>query len=126
MGVPFLPTRTMLGSDVHKARDDTATIQCPFTGEQIMLVPALNPNIAIIHVHRCDCYGNAQIDGLQFMDVDLAMAADRVILTTERIISNEEIRRTPDQTKIAFFCVDAVVEVPFDQRRMNATGSTSR
>ena len=113
MGVPFLPTRTMLGSDVHKARDDTAMIQCPFTGEQIMLVPALNPNVAIIHVHRCDSYGNAQIDGLQFMDMDLAMAADRVILTTERIVSNEEIRRTPDQTKIAFFCVDAVVEVPF-------------
>jgi glutaconate CoA-transferase subunit A len=47
------------------------------------------------------------------MDVDLAMAADRVILTTERIISNDQIRRAPDQTKIPFFCVDAVVEVPF-------------
>jgi glutaconate CoA-transferase subunit A len=94
-------------------REDTATIQCPFTGEQILLIPALNPNVAIVHVHRCDAYGNAQIDGLQFMDVDLAMAADRVILTTERIVSNEQIRRTPDQTKIAFFCVDAVVEVPF-------------
>jgi len=113
MGVPFLPTRTMLGSDVHKVREDTATIQCPFTGEQILLIPALNPNVAIVHVHRCDAYGNAQIDGLQFMDIDLAMAADRVILTTERIVPNEEIRRTPDQTKIAFFCVDAVVEVPF-------------
>ena len=79
-------------------------------------MPALNPDVALIHVQRCDPYGNAQIDGLQFMDIDLAMAADRVILTTERIISNDQIRRAPDQTKIPFFCVDAVVEVPFGAR----------
>ena len=47
--------------------------------------------------------GNAQIDGLPFMDTDIAMAANRVILTTERIISNDQIRRAPDQTKIPFF-----------------------
>src|SRR6478609_7694064 len=113
MGVPFMPTRTMLGSDVLTARGETHVMQCPFTGEQILLVPALNPNVAIIHVHRSDIYGNAQIDGLPFMDIDLAMAADRVILTTERIVSNDQIRRTPDQTKIPFFAVDAVVELPF-------------
>jgi glutaconate CoA-transferase subunit A len=113
MGVPFLPMRTMLGSDVLAARPDTYPMQCPFTGEQLLLVPALNPSVAIIHVHRCDEFGNAQIDGLPFMDPDLAMAADRVILTTETIISNDEIRRAPDQTKIPFFCVEAVVEVPF-------------
>jgi glutaconate CoA-transferase subunit A len=64
-------------------------------------------------VQRCDAYGNAQIDGLQFMDADIAMAANRVIMTTERIISNDRIRRAPDQTKIPFFAVDAVVEVPY-------------
>ena len=78
-----------------------------------MLVPALNPDFALIHVQRCDAYGNAQIDGLPFMDLDLAMAANRVILTTERIVSNDQIRRAPDQTKIPFLAVDAVVEVPF-------------
>jgi len=76
-------------------------------------VPALNPDFALIHVQRCDAYGNAQIDGLPFMDLDLAMAANRVILTTERIVSNDQIRRAPDQTKIPFLAVDAVVEVPF-------------
>ena len=76
-------------------------------------MPALNPDVAIIHVQRCDAYGNAQMDGLQFMDIDLAMAANRVILTTERIVSNDQIRRSPDQTKIPFFAVDAVVEVPY-------------
>ena len=88
-------------------------MQCPFTGDTVLLVPALNPDVALIHVQRCDAYGNAQIDGLQFMDIDLALAANRVILTTERIVSNDQIRRAPDQTKIPFFAVDAVVELPF-------------
>ena len=113
MGVPFMPIRSMLGSDVGKQRPEPVEIDCPFTGEKLLLVPALNPDVALIHVQRCDSYGNAQIDGLQFMDIDLAMAANRVILTTERIVSNDQIRRAPDQTKIPFFAVDAVVELPF-------------
>jgi glutaconate CoA-transferase subunit A len=113
MGVPFLPMRSMLGSDVIRQLPDATQIDCPFTGEKLVLVPALNPDFALIHVQRCDAYGNAQIDGLPFMDVDLAMAANRVILTTERIVSNDQIRRTPDQTKIPFMAVDAVIEAPF-------------
>ncbi len=113
MGVPFLPMRSMLGSDVMKQRPEAREMDCPFTGDKLLLVPALNPDVALIHVQRCDAYGNAQIDGLQFLDIDLAMAATRVILTTERIVSNDQIRRAPDQTKIPFFAVEAVVEVPF-------------
>jgi len=113
MGVPFLPIRSMLGSDVLKQRPEAKEMACPFTNEKLLLVPALNPDVALIHVQRCDRYGNAQMDGLQFMDIDLAMAANRVILTTERIVSNDQIRRAPDQTKIPFFAVDAVVELPF-------------
>jgi glutaconate CoA-transferase, subunit A len=113
MGVPFLPMRSMMGSDVLRQLPDTKEIDCPFTGEKLVLVPALNPDVALIHVQRCDAYGNAQIDGLPFMDIDLAMAANRVILTTERIVSNDQIRRRPDQTKIPFIAVDAVVEAPF-------------
>src|SRR3989441_1162847 len=113
MGIPFMPIRSMLGSDVRKLRPEAVEIDCPFTGEKLLLVPALNPDVALIHVQRCDPYGNAQIDGLQFMDVDLAMAANKVILTTERIVSNDQIRRAPDQTKVPFFAVDAVVELRF-------------
>jgi glutaconate CoA-transferase subunit A len=113
MGVPFLPMRSMLGSDIIRRLPDVHEMACPFTGEKLVLVPALNPDVALIHVQRCDAYGNAQIDGLSFMDLDLAMAANRVILTAERIVSNEQIRRAPDQTKIPFLAVEAVVEVPF-------------
>ena len=113
MGVPFLPMRSMLGSDVARQRPEAREMDCPFTGEKLLLVPALNPDVALIHVQRCDAYGNAQMDGLQFLDIDLAMAANRVILTTERIVSNDQIRRVPDQTKIPFFAVEAVVEAPF-------------
>jgi glutaconate CoA-transferase, subunit A len=113
MGVPFMPIRSMLGSGVVAQRPEAKEMICPFTNEKLLLVPALNPDVALIHVQRCDAYGNAQIDGLQFMDIDLAMAANKVILSTERIVSNDQIRRAPDQTKIPFFCVDAVVELPF-------------
>jgi len=113
MGIPFMPIRPMLGSDVLRERPEAKEIDCPFTGEKLLLVPALNPDVALIHVQRCDAYGNAQIDGLQFMDMDLAMAANRIVLSTERIVSNEQIRRAPDQTKIPFFAVDAIVEVPY-------------
>ena len=113
MGIPFMPTRSMMGSGVAERLHNLQEIECPYTGERLVLVPALNPDVALVHVQRCDPYGNAQIDGLQFMDIDIPMAANRVILTTERIVSNDRIRRAPDQTKIPFFTVDAVVEVPY-------------
>ena len=114
MGVPFMPARSMIGSDVGQlVGSDLKRMTCPFTGEELVVLPALNPDVALIHVQRCDAYGNAQFDGLQFMDIDIAMAANRVILTTERIISNDQVRRSPDQTRIPFFTVDAVIEAPF-------------
>lgn len=114
MGIPFMATRAMIGSDVgREVADQVKPMACPFTGEPLLLLPALNPDVALIHVQRADAYGNAQLDGLQFMDIDIAMAARRVILTTECLVSNDQIRRAPDQTRIPFFTVDAVVEVPY-------------
>ncbi len=114
MGLPFMPARSMMGSDVRgRLGEELREMTCPYTGDRLILLPALNPDVALLHVHRCDAYGNAQIDGLPFMDMDIALAANRVILTTERIISNDQIRRQPDHTKIPFFTVDAVVETPY-------------
>ena len=113
MGIPFIPTRAMLGSDLSKRLPDMKEMQCPYTGDKLALVPALNPDVAVLHTQRCDPYGNVQSHGLPFMDQDIAMAADKVIVTAERIISNDQVRRAPDRTTIPFFCVDAVVEVPY-------------
>ena len=113
MGIPFTPTRAMLGSDLFPRLPELKEMECPYTGEKLALVPALNPNVAILHTQRCDPYGNVQSEGLPFMDEDIAGASDKVIITTERIISNDQVRRAPDRTSIPFFKVDAVVEVPY-------------
>jgi glutaconate CoA-transferase subunit A len=112
MGVPFLPTLTMLGSDLMGV-GGARTMSCPFTGETLCLVPALFPDVALIHVQRADRFGNAQVDGYPHMDADISRAASTVLLSAEEIISDEEIRRQPDRTIIPFFLVDAVVEAPF-------------
>ena len=113
MGLPFIPTRAMLGSDLSPRLPELKEMECPYTGEKLALVPALNPHVAILHTQRCDPYGNVQSEGLPFMDEDIAGASDKVIITTERIISNDQVRRNPDRTSIPFFKVDAVVEVPY-------------
>jgi len=113
MGIPFIPVRSMMGSDLFPRLSEIREMNCPYTGDKLTLLPALNPDVAILHTQRCDPYGNVQSYGLPFMDQDIALAANKVIVTTERIISNDQVRRSPDQTKIPFFCVDAVVEVPY-------------
>jgi glutaconate CoA-transferase subunit A len=112
MGVPFLPSLTMLGSDLARALD-LQTVSCPYTGERLAAVPALNPDAALLHVHRADMFGNVQVDGYRHMDVDLARAARTVIVSAERIVSPEEIAGQPDRTMLPYFAVDAVVPAPF-------------
>jgi glutaconate CoA-transferase, subunit A len=112
MGMPFLPTASLLGSDLLD-RTPAQHIRCPFTGELLVAVPALKPDVALIHVHRADAEGNAQIAGPVYMDVEYARAANTVILTAEEIVPSETIVRHADRTVIPGFVVDAVVEVPF-------------
>jgi glutaconate CoA-transferase, subunit A len=111
-GVPFLPARTSLGTDTFR-RSAAKVIRCPFTGETLVALPALYPDVAAIHVHEADRFGNARIRGTTVADLDLARASKALILTCERIVPDDEIRREPDRTAIPFFCVDAVCEVPY-------------
>jgi len=112
MGIPFLPVRTMLGTDTGKY-SAAKEIVCPFTGKKLFAVPALYPDVAIIHVHEADIYGNSHIKGITVSDIDLARAAKRVIITTEKLVPEEFFRNNPANTTIPFPLVDAVIEVPF-------------
>jgi len=112
MGIPYIPSRSMLGTDTLRY-SAAKLVECPYTGIKLVALPALSPDVALIHVPRADVYGNCQIDGINIADNDLARAAKHVIVTTERLVRPEDIRREPHRTAIPFFCVDAVVEVPF-------------
>ena len=112
MGLPFIPSRNLTGTDTFKY-SCSILIEDPFSGKPITLIPSCNPDTVIIHVPRCDKYGNAQIDGIMVEDFELARAARRLIITTEEIIEESKIREEPWLTGIPFYCVDAVCEVPF-------------
>ena len=112
MGVSFLPARSLAGTDTFR-HSAAKPIQCPFTGADYVAIPALWPDVALIHVHEADCFGNARIRGTSVADIELARAAKHVVLSCERLISNDDIRSDPTSTVIPFFCVDAVCEVPF-------------
>ncbi len=112
MGLPFLPTRGPLGSDIVKA-SRTKVIDCPFTGRQIALLPASNPDVAIIHVQAADKYGNCIIRGTDCTCAEIAMASAHTIVTCEQLVSHELVASNPKEVLIPFLAVDAIVEVPF-------------
>lgn len=107
-----MPSRNMMGTDTF-SRSAAKIAECPFTGKKVVLHPALYPDVSVIHVHEADIYGNCRIKGIMIADDDLAKASKRVIITTEKLIPNEEIRRDPTATRIPYYLVDAVCEIPF-------------
>ncbi len=112
MGVPFLPMRSMLGTDTFEYSGAMAA-NCPFTGKKMALVPALSPDVSFLHVHEADIYGNARFEGIAVADIELANASKNLIITCERLVPHEEIAREPHKTQIPYFIVDAVCEVPY-------------
>lgn len=122
MNVPFLPTRSLLGSDIPQYNKRIKIIEDPYDGEPIALVPAASPDVAIIHVQRADVRGNAQIWGHLANDENKARAAKHTIITCEEIFPEEEILRIPNMTTLPFYCVDAVVEVPYGSHPWSCYG----
>lgn len=112
MGVPFLPTRNLLATDTL-IYSGAKVVQDPFTGKPIALVPAVNPDVGLVHVHQCDIYGNARCFGPGVSPLETAMASKRTIISTEEIITTDEIRKEPSKTTIPYYMVDAVVYAPF-------------
>jgi glutaconate CoA-transferase subunit A len=111
-GVSFGIARCMLGTDTFNM-SAAKIIECPFSGRKYVALPALWPDVAAIHVHEADIYGNCHIKGISVGDLELARASKRVIITTERFVGNDAIRLNPTDTVIPFYLVDAVVEVPY-------------
>jgi len=112
MGVPFIPVRSMLGSDTFNY-SAAKVVNDPFTGLPVCLLPALILDVGLIHVHRADRFGNAQIDGITGFAFEMARASKRLIISAEEIVPTEEIRKYPDRTIIPYYLVDAVVHAPF-------------
>jgi len=112
-GLPFMPMNPTAASDLERANPSYRTVRDPYSGQDVVVVPALNPDVAIVHVQRCDQDGNAHIWGIIGEQKEAAFAASRVILTTEEIVDEAVIRSDPNRTLIPGMVVDAVCHVPF-------------
>lgn len=112
MGIPFMPTRSLLGSDLlSSAPPGKAVItNNPWNpGERIVLVPALQPDVSIVHVQRADQIGNVIIEGFATHEPEMIRASRHVIVSCEELTSTDEIRAHPERTTVPFVYVDAVV-----------------
>lgn len=110
---PFYAVRQLLGTEILEVRKDIKVFNSPTDGEPTVAIPPLKPDIAVIHVQKCDAYGNAMIQGQLCIDKQLAQVADTVILTTEKIVETKEIESSDCKAQINGYDVSAVVRVPF-------------
>jgi glutaconate CoA-transferase subunit A len=110
-GIPFQPVAGMFGSDVPAASGLVA-VRDPYTGQEVYVVPRLQPDWAVLHVQEADAQGNARIYGSVFWDRIMSRAARGVILSAERIVTRAELAERPELTVIPALLVRAVVEAP--------------
>jgi glutaconate CoA-transferase subunit A len=126
MNIPFMPVRTTVGSDLLGKNPLIKIIEDPYNGEKISVVPALQPDLSILHVQRADKYGNAQVWGITSDHRDAAFAAKNVIVTAEEIVDESVIRADPNRTVVPYFMVSAVVEAPMGAHPAYAQGYYDR
>lgn len=129
LGIPFIPSKSGLGSDILRCEGFSSAIrqerrvankkyaitQNPFSSEQdpVVLLPALTPDVALMHAQYVGEDGTVRIKGLTFADLEQAKAADVVIVTCEEIMPRAQIRLDPDQNCLPSFMVDAIVLAPY-------------
>lgn len=111
--MPFLPMRTNLGSDLPAQNHNMKTIKDPYSGDEVSIVPPLKPDLAVVHVQRCDREGNSHIWGIIGEQKDAAFASKRVIISAEEIVDESVIRSDPNRTLIPDFVVHAIVHEPW-------------
>jgi glutaconate CoA-transferase subunit A len=124
--LPFWTMRNYMGTDLPAANPRIRTITCPYTGELLATVPALNPDVTIVHAQRADTEGNTQIWGLLGVQKEAAFASDRVIVVVEELVDESVIRADPNRTLIPGIVVDAVVVEPWGAHPSYAQGYYDR
>ncbi len=124
--LPFWPLRDYAGTDLPTANPRISGVTCPYTGERLATVPALNPDVAIIHAQRADANGDTQIWGLLGVQKEAAFAARHVVVVVEELVDERVIRADPNRTLIPGFIVDAVVVEPWGAHPSYAQGYYDR
>ena len=122
MGISFMPTKSHLGSDLERHNEHLKKMKCPFTGEDVVAVKAINPDVGIIHVQRADRYGNAQKWGSLGMDRMGINASRKIIVTTEELVDPDVIHEDPNRTIVPGVRVSAVVEEPWGAYPIHLAG----
>jgi glutaconate CoA-transferase subunit A len=124
--LPFWTLRDYAGTDLPKANPEIKSVTCPYTGERLATVPALNPDVTIIHAQRADAAGNTQIWGLVGVQKEAAFASQRVIVVVEQLVDTAVIRADPNRTLIPGVIVSAVVVEPWGAHPSYAQGFYDR
>ena len=124
--LPFWTMRNYMGTDLPAVNPAIRTVTCPYSGEVLATVPALNPDVTIVHAQRADADGNAQIWGLLGVQKEAAFASGRVIVVVEELIDQSGIRADPNRTVIPGLIVDAVVVEPWGAHPSYAQGYYDR
>jgi glutaconate CoA-transferase, subunit A len=109
-GLPFSILRGYTGTDLPRYNQNIRFVQCPFTGERLAAVPALRPDVAIVHAQKADHRGNVLMWGIVGVQKEAALSAKRVVVTVEEVV--EDLRATPNASVLPFWTVDAVVKAP--------------
>ena len=125
-GLPYLPTRTALGSSILERNPDLTRTTCPFTGEPLVAVRAIRPDVAVVHVQRADANGNAHVWGNLGVTQEAALAAERVIVVAEQVVPPWVIASDPNRTLIPGFLVSAVAEARWGSHPSPCQGYTNR
>ena len=124
--LPFWSLRDYAGTDIPRANPRIKSVTCPYTGEALATVPALNPDVTIVHAQRADPQGNTQIWGLLGVQKEAAFASRRVIVVVEELVDETVIRSDPNRTLIPASIVDAVVVEPWGAHPSYAQGYYDR
>ncbi|HAA92739.1 MAG TPA: 3-oxoadipate--succinyl-CoA transferase subunit A [Rhodospirillaceae bacterium] len=110
-GVPFLPSRILQLGDIAGASIEIATMDCPYTGEKLACIPALKPDVALVHAQQADKAGNIQLIGVDGDTITGALASEKVLVSVERFVDEAEIQKAPEATRIPAHRTTAVAEI---------------